>query len=87
MESEQKSTMRSIFYFDSMLMPKIITFVYWILLAGVVASGLAFMNSESAFGGALIILIGTVCARLWCEFMIVLFKINENIQKIADRAQ
>ena len=35
--------MKDIFFFDSMLTPKIITVVYWLLLASAVFSGLATM--------------------------------------------
>jgi hypothetical protein len=32
-----------------------------------------------------IIVGGGVGARIWCELLIVLFKIHENIKKIADK--
>ena len=35
--------MKDIFFFDSMLTPKIITFVYWLLLLGSVVSGVTTM--------------------------------------------
>lgn len=76
---------RSVFFFDEMLMPKLITFVYWLLLVGVVLSSLSMMVSDSIIGGLLAFLFGTIGARLWCELMIVLFKINENMQKLADK--
>ena len=36
--------MREIFHFDSMLTPKIITFVYWLILFMVVVSGLEWLS-------------------------------------------
>ncbi|MCL1078263.1 DUF4282 domain-containing protein [Parashewanella spongiae] len=82
--------MRDILFFDSMLTPKIITFVYWIMLIGSVISGLTTMFSS--FGGGFIsglgiIIFGVIGARIWCELLIVLFKIHENLQKIADKSE
>jgi len=80
--------MRDVFYFDSMLTPKIITFVYWLMLLSVVISGLGTMFSGAGFGsfimGLAMIIGGAVFARIWCELLIVLFKIHENMKKIAD---
>lgn len=84
--------MRELFYFDAMLTPKIITFVYWLLLLFVVVSGLGAMFS--GYGGITFvsfvtglgtIIGGIIMARIWCELLIVLFKIHENIKKMAEK--
>ena len=84
--------MRFVFFFDAMLTPKIITFVYWLLLLAAVVSGFGSMFSSYgglSFGtfvmGLGIIVGGAVGARIWCELLIVLFKIHENIKKLADK--
>ncbi len=43
--------MKDIFFFDSMLTPKIITFVYWLLLLGSVVSGVTtmFVGYDASF--------------------------------------
>lgn len=82
---------RSIFFFDNMLTPKIITIVYWILLVVVVVSGFGIMFGFGVGGftfgsfikGIIEIVVGALMVRIWCELLIVLFKINENVQKIA----
>lgn len=78
--------MRDVFYFDEMITPRVITFIYWLLLLVVVVAGLSTMFS--GFGGFLggigIIVLGSVFARVYCELMIVLFKINDNIRKLAE---
>jgi hypothetical protein len=84
---------RNLFFFDSMLTPKFITFIYWIGLIAVVIMGFGsifIMGFQYVtFGGFVRGLITTVCGaiavRVYCELMIVLFKINENVQKIADK--
>ncbi|OQB55802.1 MAG: hypothetical protein BWX99_01042 [Deltaproteobacteria bacterium ADurb.Bin151] len=82
--------MKDIFFFDSMLTPKIITLVYWFLLFVACVVGLMFGGVGGVtFGkfilGIAIIIGGAVTARIWCELLIVLFKIDENIKKIADK--
>ncbi|MBU3823216.1 MAG: DUF4282 domain-containing protein [Candidatus Oceanisphaera merdipullorum] len=83
--------MRDIFFFDSMLTPKIITVVYWIMLAATALFGLVgivgalFSGQLAAFFIALFgTAAGLVFTRMWCELLIVLFKINGNLQKMAD---
>ncbi|MGD8175541.1 DUF4282 domain-containing protein [Marinimicrobium sp. ARAG 43.8] len=84
--------MKEVFFFDSMLTPKIITFVYWLLLLFAVVSGFGTMFTGFGgvtfgkfIGGLGIIIGGAVGARIWCELLIVLFKIHENIKRIADK--
>lgn len=82
--------MKDIFFFDSMLTPKIITFVYWLLLLGSVVSGVTtmFVGYDASFVyGLFIIVSGCIGARIWCELLIVLFKIHSNLQKIASKEQ
>jgi len=82
--------MKEIFFFDSMLTPKIINFVYWLSLLGFVIAGIVGMFTEDGrgfLGGIIMIIIGSIGARIWCELLIVLFKINENLQKIANKSE
>ena len=80
-----------IFYFNKMLTPKIITLVYWLALLGVVIAGLTTMFGGFggfSFGkfltGIAIIVGGGIGARIWCELLIVLFKMNEALQEIRE---
>ena len=80
--------MKNVFFFDVMLTPKIITIVYWLLLLSALVSGVATMFSRYDGGfwtGLLMIVGGGIGARIWCELLIVLFKINENLQKVANQ--
>lgn len=84
--------MRDFFFFDRMLTPRMITFIYWLLLAVVVISGLGSMFAGAAMGGGfgfgsfiyglVIIAVGAVMARIWCELLIILFKIHDNTKKM-----
>lgn len=82
--------MKDIFFFDSMLTPKIITFVYWLMLVGSLISGLGTIFTQyggGLFAGLGIIIGGFIASRIWCELLIVLFKIHENLQKIANKSE
>ena len=74
--------MRDIFFFDKMLTPTIITFVYWLILVGCVIGGLVSMFSGEFFIGLGTIVGGVLFGRIWCELLIVLFKMNEALQVI-----
>lgn len=80
--------LRNIFFFDRMLTPKIILVIYWLAIAffmlfalrGIVVETLEVPQAIAVIVG------GPILARLWTELAIVLFKINENLQVLADRA-
>ena len=80
--------MKDILFFDNMLTPKIITFVYWLILLGVVIFGVGTMFGYGGFTvgkfftGLLSIAFGAIVARIWCELSIVLFKMNEALQEL-----
>ena len=80
--------MNKVFFFESMLTPKIITFVYWLALLGVVVSGLSTMFG--GYGGITfakflmgigILVGGGVRARIWCELLIVLVQNSREHQE------
>ena len=83
---------RNLLFFDAMLTPKFITVIYWIGLIGVVVAGLGsifmmgfrYVTFGGLIRGLLITVLGAIAVRIYCELMIVLFKINENVQKIAN---
>lgn len=90
--------MRELLHFDSMVTPKIIAFIYWLLLAVAAITGLVMLFKGfgvmrySGFAGfGMIVAAPVFCvacmllARIYCELMIVIFKINEALQEIRAR--
>ena len=71
-------------FFEKMVMPKVITFVYWLMLIACVVAGLVTMFS-SFLTGLGILVGGAIAARLYCELIVVLFKINESLAVIRDK--
>jgi hypothetical protein len=82
--------LRNILFFDAMLTPKVITVIYWLLLVSCVIAGLGtmfytgfqYMTFGGFFRGLLITIGGAIASRIWCELMIVLFKLNENVARL-----
>jgi Domain of unknown function (DUF4282) len=81
--------MRDLLFLDKMITPTIITFIYWLLLLFAVIAGLGTMFSGmggsgflSFLAGILAIVLGVIGARIWCELLIVLFRMNEALQEI-----
>jgi hypothetical protein len=76
---------KNIFFFEAMLTPKIITFVYWLCLVSVVVGGVGLMVSGEFFRGLLGLVIGGVFTRVFFEMIIIAFKNNEYLRKIAEK--
>lgn len=83
---------KSFLNFDAMITPKIITVIYWLSIIAVVISGFASMFAGYqgfTFGNFLmglgIIVGGILMTRIYCELFIVIFKINENLSKVANK--
>lgn len=81
--------MKDLLFFNKMLTPKIITIVYWLLVVGALAGGLSEMfggyqgvTTEKFFTGLFFMIGGVVGARISCELLIVVFKINEALQEM-----
>lgn len=81
--------MKDLFFLDRMITPTIITFIYWLMLLSAVIVGLGTMFSRvggsgfvSFLAGILAIVLGAIGARIWCELLVVLFKMNEALQDL-----
>jgi len=81
--------------FDVMVTPKIMAVIFWLLVIAQVIGGLMGLVSSIALmdqsGGAgllmliatvVLSLIGIVASRIFCEFIILLFKIHQALQDI-----
>ena len=84
---------RDLFFFDEMLTPRVLTILYWLALLYVAVSGLnvMFAGKEMTFdkfaGGVGMIIGGMVAARIAAELLLAVFRINENLQTLAERKE
>ena len=71
------------FYLDEMVTPKLITLFYWILLFAFITKGLGDIFLEGDFWRGLVWVIGgSLASRVACELVVILFRINENLDEI-----
>jgi len=82
------------FNFDKMITPTIIKILFWIGVALCVIFGLFQIVSgaispwgggRAVLSGILTLVVGPILVRVYCELLIVIFKMHEALQKIADR--
>lgn len=75
--------MRNVLFFDDMITPKLITLIYWLGVIGVVLTSVTYMFSQNFLAGLGMLIMGVIAVRVWCELIIVIFKINDNLKIIA----
>jgi hypothetical protein len=68
--------------FDTMITPLIIKIVFWIGVAGCVIGGIVMMIQGSFLTGLLVLVLGPICVRIYCEILIVIFRIHESLVEI-----
>lgn len=73
--------MNSFISFDKMLTPTIIKIVFWIGVGFSVLMGLMQMIGGGfyVFLGLLTIILGPLAVRVYCELLIIIFKMHETI--------
>lgn len=81
---------KNLLTFDTMITPFIIQIVFWVGTLGSVISGVIMLISGFTdiaptmyiFAGILIIIIGPLVIRVYCELLILTFKIYEHLSAI-----
>jgi hypothetical protein len=74
--------MKDFLTFETMFTPKIITVIYFLTMAGVLIGGVVAIFGGKILAGILTIVFGAIAARVYCEILIVVFKMNEALQDI-----
>jgi hypothetical protein len=76
---------KDLLFFDKMVMPKVITLLYWIGLVICVIAGFGLMFSVSFWQGLGVLIGGSIACRLYGEMIMLFFKMNEGIQAIRNK--
>ncbi len=85
---------KDFFNFDKMITPSIIQIIFWIGVVFSVLAGLVMIvNGITAqYGGGMLVLMGLIYlvlgplfTRVFCELVIVFFKINDNLIELKKR--
>jgi len=83
--------MNKFVHFDTMLTPAIIKVVFWVgagltvlmgLMMIIQGAGAYYGGGASIFMGLLTIVIGPFVVRIYCELLIIFFKMNETLQDV-----
>ena len=75
--------------FDKMITPSFIKLLFWIGTVFSVLTGLAVMfdGGISIIMGLGMIIVGPIVTRIYCELLMVFFKINENLAEIISKIE
>jgi hypothetical protein len=78
---------KDLLFFEKMITPMVVTYLYWLGILGSFISGLIIIFSSFSFGsllsGIIFFIFGVICSRVFYELVIILFKINEKLTVIA----
>ncbi len=85
--------MQDYLLFRKMITPMIIQVIFWIGIVAVILAGLGTIGSgiftkygggQMIFTGLMLLLLGPIAVRLYCEVIAVVFSINETLVDIRD---
>ena len=85
--------MEDFFKFRKMITPAIIQVIFWVgvvicVIAGLVTMGASFSSYSGGVGvflsGLLMVVLGPIAVRIYCEIIILFFRMNENLSDIKD---
>ena len=68
--------------FQKMITPALIQIIFWIMLVVAVITALGTMFGKSLVLGLIMLVLGPIMVRVYCELLIVVFRINENLAAI-----
>jgi hypothetical protein len=81
--------MKDFWAFRTMVTPVIIQIIFWIGIAICLAVGLGLIGSAVTLGyqrnlykGVAVLLLGPLGVRVYCEILIIFFRINETLTEI-----
>ncbi|HLX19102.1 MAG TPA: DUF4282 domain-containing protein [Gaiellaceae bacterium] len=88
-ETQGQRSVADFLTFRTMLAPVVIQILFWLGIASVVVSGITYIavgakhhrGSEWA-GGIALLVFGPLVVRLYCEILIVIFRINDSLADI-----
>ncbi|MBS3819923.1 DUF4282 domain-containing protein [bacterium] len=78
--------MRDFLTFRKFITPVIIQIIFWIGVVGSVIGGFVAMIQQGGIGGVflglVIIILGPIMIRIYCEILILIFRINDSLVDI-----
>ena len=91
MKAFKDFTLKDLLFFDKMITPMVVTYLYWLGLLGSFISGLIVMFTNFSFGsflsGIIFFIFGVICSRVFYELVIILFMIHEKLTVVTDNVK
>ncbi len=87
----EKEKFKEFLHFNKMLTPLMIQIIFWICVVVSVLGGLgqivnglgnSYFGGMQVIGGLIMLVVGPLFARIWCEFILVIFKIYESLKNV-----
>ncbi len=73
---------KDFFVFRKLLSPIFIQFLFWLGVFYSLFNGIDTMLYMSFFSGLWFLIIGIIFSRVFCELLLLLFRINDNLTEI-----
>lgn len=77
--------LKSVLFFNSLITPKVLVFIYWLALAICVIGGFISIFSGQILAGVMMLVVGPLAYRILFESIMVAFKNNEYLKKISEK--
>lgn len=74
--------MRDFLLFRRMLTPILLQIIFWLGVIACIVSGIAGLFRREWINGLEIILLGPIMVRIFCELLILFFRMNETLTEI-----
>jgi len=79
--------MKDFLFFRKMITPVIIQILFWAGVAFTVIGGIVAMFTTGFLYGLAMVVLGPIGVRIWCELLIVLFKVNDTLTDIRNNTK
>jgi hypothetical protein len=81
-DSEGPSAFFDFLVFRRMVVPILIQILFWVGFAVCIVGGVVLLGTREPLMGLLLVFIGPVMVRMYCELLIVIFRMNETLTDI-----
>lgn len=82
----ERSPIKEFLTFRRMVTPVVIQVIFWLGIAGVITTGLVAIGTNATEGVAMIVF-GPLVIRIYCELLIVFFRINDHLNEIRENTR
>lgn len=79
--------MKDFLNFKKMITPMVIKILFWVGVVSCVLTGLGMIFSLEIGKGLVVLLLGPVAVRIYCELLILLFSINDTLTDLKNNAK